>query len=528
MKRVGRHTISREIASSGVLSTFEATDEDGRTVRLRVFDRAVVIGDVPMKRFEEELSRVAALRHPGIDRPLAWTARAPVHVSTLRTRGASLRDICEDPAIGRVAPAVAAGLGADVAEALQAAHSAGLVHAGVSIDSILLESDGRARVTDFGVMRCLSELASVSPQVMRGSIESLSPEQLDAPDTVGPHTDVFGVGLALYRAMTGKPAFDAPSALGMSIRLSMGKPTPIESHGIEMPDELKLIVMKMLSADPGARPPMDVVARTLEKIAGSWRDAVRSLAASASRASTESEADSTPEQELSPEAAPAPTTEPPRNEARSTAERQASQGSTGDLGADTVAPRSIAPPEATPLASFDSPFPTVVSHIASDWVSGDESQGDDASAPFELATRLEIALPPEEPVTDDYATLFELQSPTGPTDGSELDEDDVDGAPASRGDTSPWPATDDQGGSVPKTVILEAPRARTAGLARAVPRVEAPSPRSLPAEHAPASEDPPRSVASARAPEWAMWTAIALGAFALLVGTAALVVLITA
>jgi hypothetical protein len=313
----------------------------------------------------------------------------------------------------------------------------------------------------------------------------------------------------------------------MSIRLSMGKPTPIESHGIDMPDELRLMVMKMLSADPAARPPVDVVARTLEKIAGSWRDSVRSLAAAASRASTESEAASAPEQERSSEAAPAPTTQPPRDEARSTAERQAPQGSSGASAADTASPGSIAPSDATPLAPFDSPFPTVVSPIASDWVSGDESLDDATSAPFELATRLEIALPPEEPATDDYATLFELQSPAGPSDGSDLD-DDVDGAPVSRGDTSPWPATDDQGGSVPKTVILEAPRARASGLARAVPRVEAPSPRSLPAEHAPKSEDPPRSDASARAPEWAMWTAIALGAFALLVGTAALVVLITA
>jgi len=273
---------------------------------------------------------------------------------------------------------------------------------------------------------------------------------------------------------------------------------------------------------------MDVVARTLEKIAGSWRDSVRSLAAAASRASTESEADSTPEQELSPEAAPAPTTETPRDEARSTTEGQAPRGSSGDPGADAISPRTADPSDATGFAPFDSPFPTVVSHIASDWVSGDESQVDDgASAPFELATRLEIALPPEEPATDDYATLFELQSPAGPSDGSDLD-DEVGAAPVSRGDTSPWPSTDDQGGSVPKTVILEAPRARASGLARAVPRVEAPSPRSLPAERAPESEDPPRSDASARAPEWAMWAAIALGAFALLVGTAALVVLITA
>ncbi len=492
MKRVGRHTIVRELASSGVLSTFEATHEDGRTVRLRVLDRSVDVAEGAAARFAEELACAATLRHPGIDRPLAWSARAPLHVSTVRIAGVSLREICEGASAGWVAPALAAGLGADVAEALHAAHSAGLVHAGVSTDSIFLGIDGRARVTDFGVMRCLSELASQSPQVLRGSIESLSPEQLDAPDAVGPHTDVFGVGLALYRAMTAKPAFDAPSALGMSIRLSMGRPTPIESHGIEMPEELRRIVMKMLSAAPADRPAMDVVARTLRAIAGAWRDSARRLVAPHA-ASLESapDAPSVPS-EPTPETAPA-------EEARST-------------------PDSAEPPALESFPAFDSlPLPTEVSPIPPAWAGRDESPLEGAApAPLEPATRPEIALPPAG-TTDDYATLFELRSPAGPSDGSDLD-DDIAGAPMRGGDTSPWTEPEPRGG-VAKTVILEAPRERPSP--RSAPRLEA---ASLP----PLAEAEPAAEARAGAPEWAVWTAIALGAFTLLVGAAALVVLIGA
>jgi serine/threonine protein kinase len=505
MKHVGRHTIVRELASSEVLSTFEGTHADGRAVRLRVFGAVVELDDPAMTRFEEDLSQVAALRHLGIDKPIAWSAKRPVHVSTARVRGASLRDVCDDAPVGRIAVEVAAGVGVDVAEALHAAHSAGLVHAGLSADSILLGTDGRARVTDFGLMRCLNDLSFAQPQVMRGSIESLSPEQLSAPETVGPHTDVFGLGLALYRAMTGKPAFDAPSALGMSIRLSMGKPTPIDSHGVEIPDELREIVMKMLSATATARPPMELVGRTLAKLAGSWRDSVRSLAVSASPAE--------PEQDESERSAGSPTPPAPSSEAT---------------------PEPVTPPGAPPrgeaLSNVDipplppSPRDSRASEPAPDpWPSippaGDGSEFETKTAPsFELATQPEIGLP-ESQSSDDYATVFELQSPPS-HDDVDLPEDDVIGAPTGPGDTSIWPTTDDPGFTVSKTVILKAPVARPP---RGAPRIEASAPPSL----TPAPEDRRLpSETSARAAEWPMWTAVALGAFALLVGTAVLVILV--
>ncbi len=333
MQRVGRHSIGREIANSGLLATYEATHEDGRAVRLRVFDAGFRAEPSAVDRFEHDCSNAATVRHPSVDRPIAWSATYPVHVSTTLARSATLTEIYERAPSGRLDPGVVAGIGADVAEALNAVHAAGLVHAGLSPESVLLGTDGRAHVTDFGLMRFLNDMSATHSQVMRGSIESLTPEQLSAPDTVGPHTDVFGLGLLLYRTLTGKPAFDAPSALGMSIRISMGKVTPIDTHGIEMPAELSELVMKMLAAAPMNRPPIDHVVSVLTELAqksGPWRDAVRTLAAEA-----------TPEAEAAPSVTPAGA-EPP---------------STGALPEEEPAPFANPPQEAprAPAETMETP-----------------------------------------------------------------------------------------------------------------------------------------------------------------------------
>lgn len=512
MHRVGRHTIVREISSAGVLSTFEATHDDGCTVRLRVVTGA---GDLATERFEEDLARVAALRHPGIDRPLEWSAEDPLHVSTLRVRGASLREICDDAPGGRIAVNVAAGVGADLAEALFAAHSAGLVHAGLSPDSILLGTDGRARATDFALMRCLNDRASAHPEVMRGSIESLAPEQLSAPETIGAHTDVFGLGLVLYRAMTGKPAFEAPSALGMSIRLSMGKPTPIESHGLEIPDELRDLVKKMLSAAPTGRPPMDLVARTLAKHAGPFRDSVRSLARAASPAHDESEsATAAPSGEATPQPAPGA---PPRGVDLSSVDDEASRAAFSDA---SLAPSAMS--DASAFPAFMESQPTEVVSGASDSVSDDPSDWYVASSSLELATQPELALP-ELRSQDNYPTLFEVRSPAGPSE--DFESRDVDGLPAIGGDTSVWPTTEPDAYGVPKTMIIAAPSAR-ASAPSAPPRIRPPLPSLLP-EEVPEPDPPPSRAGVSGAPEWVLWTAIALAAFALLVGAATLVILVT-
>ena len=282
MLRVAGHKVGREIGAAGLLSTYEAEHEDGRAVRLRVFTAGLEPDPPVIARFEREAEIASRLRHPSLASPIAWSATDPVHVSTAPIEGATLDAVCAAASTKRLDPSIVVGLGADLADGLSAAHAAGLVHAGLSPEVIVLGVDGYAHVTDFALARLLTSMSSAYSHVMRGAIECLAPEQITAPDTVGPATDVFALGVVLYRALTAKEPFEAPSALGMSIKLSMGKVAPVDSHGVAIPAPLSELVMKMLAAAPGDRPSMNDVAAALSSMmelrSGPWRDTVRRLA----------------------------------------------------------------------------------------------------------------------------------------------------------------------------------------------------------------------------------------------------------
>lgn len=529
MLRVARHKVGREVGAAGLLSTYEAEYEDGRAVRLRVFTAGLEPDPSVVARFEREAEIASRLRHPSLASPIAWSAADPVHVSTAPIDGATLDAVCAAASTQRLDPSIVVGLGADLADGLSAAHAAGLVHAGLSPEAIVLGVDGYAHVTDFALARLLTSMSSAYSHVMRGAIECLAPEQISAPDTVGPATDVFALGVVLYRALTAKEPFEAPSALGMSIKLSMGKVAPVDSHGVAIPAPLSELVMKMLAAPPGDRPSMNDVAAALSSMmelrSGPWRDTVRRLAGGGAPSLA-------PSAPASPSAAPS-FGGPPSSSVAAPAPALPTSAPAAPFGGPPAPAISPPPPPSfgvppAPVgapASFGAPAPAFgappPSSFAAPSFAAPSFSTPAAPSPIEPGTAevdMRPTLADAGPLVPEDELPDYLREDPGGTEvlGALYD------APGE------WPA-DGGGVAVSKTVVMRDPRAPSLEAASAASwAAVAAKPQAQPFLQPQPAPPPPALAPAPRrgVPEWAVWVAIGVGAVALLAATVTLVILI--
>jgi len=153
---------------------------------------------------------------------------------------------------GRLSSSGAARVGLDVARALGVAHVRGIVHRDVKPGNILLASDGRAMVTDFGIARLAADAEAVKPGTTLGSVHYFSPEQARGATTT-PASDVYGLGLVLFEALTGARAFSGETTDAIALaRIDAAAPSP-KAIRPEVPAELDAVVRRALAPDPADR-----------------------------------------------------------------------------------------------------------------------------------------------------------------------------------------------------------------------------------------------------------------------------------
>jgi hypothetical protein len=155
-------------------------------------------------------------------------------------------------------PIEVARIGAEIASALAAAHRAGIVHRDVKPGNVLIAEDGAANITDFGISHALGDVALTSTGMVTGTPAYLSPEVARGSESTFA-ADVFSLGATLYAAVEGAPPFGTDeNPMATLHKVASGQVIPPHRAG-----PLGPLLTRMLAADPGARPAMIDVARTL-------------------------------------------------------------------------------------------------------------------------------------------------------------------------------------------------------------------------------------------------------------------------
>ena len=153
---------------------------------------------------------------------------------------------------GPLPPREAAELMVKVAEAIEYAHQRGVIHRDLKPGNILLDRNGNPRVTDFGLAKKLEGDSGLtgSGQIM-GTPSYMPPEQAGGKrGEVGPAADVYALGATLYALVTGRPPFQAATAMDTVIQVISDEPVPPRRLNASIPRDLETICLKCLEKEP--------------------------------------------------------------------------------------------------------------------------------------------------------------------------------------------------------------------------------------------------------------------------------------
>jgi serine/threonine protein kinase len=257
--RLAQYEILEPLGSGGMGEVYRARDlRLERDVAVKVLPQHLASDPDMRERFDREMRAVAALTHPGIMAVfelakvgnLSFAVVELLEGETLRKRLAS----------GGLPWAQAAAIGADLAEALTAAHAKGIVHRDVKPENIVLTRDGRTKLLDFGLARAQHDRgdthvtlgALTSPGLLMGTVGYIAPEQIHGqPATAA--SDIFAAGCVLYECVTGRMPFARPTAAEVMAAVLNAEPPPISDTGIQAPPELQRVILHCLAKHPADR-----------------------------------------------------------------------------------------------------------------------------------------------------------------------------------------------------------------------------------------------------------------------------------
>lgn len=249
-----RYALVSPLGRGGMGQVWEGRDERlGRPVAVKLVTAAVLAGqaepDDLVRRFTREAAVTAGLEHPGV--PAMYDAGehdGGLFLVMELVNGYTISDLIAEQ--GPLPVPWVAGIGAQVAAVLAAAHERGIIHRDIKPQNVMLTRDGTAKVLDFGVAAILDQRITSSGAAV-GTLAYMAPEQLDSlPAT--PRTDLYALGCLLYEMLAGEPVFAATSPAGLMRKHLEQAPPPL--HRDDTDPWLDALVRQLLEKDPARRP----------------------------------------------------------------------------------------------------------------------------------------------------------------------------------------------------------------------------------------------------------------------------------
>jgi serine/threonine-protein kinase len=246
----GRYVLESRIAVGGMGEVWQATDTIiGRQVAIKIL-KDEYLGDPGfLERFRAEARHAALVNHEGIANVYDYGEEdGSAYLVMELVPGEPLSAVLEREhtlSIDRVLDIVA-----QTATALQAAHSAGLVHRDIKPGNLLITPEGRVKITDFGIARIADQVPLTATGQVMGTVQYLSPEQASG-HAASPSTDIYSLGIVAYEALAGKRPFSGESQVAIAMAQINDAPPPLPDT---IAEPVRNLIMSCIAKKPADRP----------------------------------------------------------------------------------------------------------------------------------------------------------------------------------------------------------------------------------------------------------------------------------
>lgn len=251
--RFGHYVLHEVIGTGGMGQVARATDTRlGRDVALKVMHPSTATDDEYRARFQREAAIVARLTDPHVI-PIHGYGEIDgrLYLDMRLVEGRNLAQLFDR---GRLEVSRTLDLLSQIADALDSAHSAGLVHRDVKPSNILVDPRGFAYLVDFGIAASVSQQDLTATGQIVGSASYMAPERLQAPPRSDARSDVYSLACVLYQGLTGSKPFVAGEQVQL-ISAHLNAPAPsLRAHRTDLPEALDRVVRSGMAKDPAQRP----------------------------------------------------------------------------------------------------------------------------------------------------------------------------------------------------------------------------------------------------------------------------------
>ncbi len=248
----GRYKLEAKLGSGGMSTVYLARDQTlDRQVAVKVMHREMSEQEDQLERFRQEARSVAKLSHPNVVAVIdAGEDGGHPYIVFEYVEGETLKQRINRE--GALPPQEAIAYAIEIARGLSMAHARNMVHRDIKPQNILIDAEGRAKLTDFGISRQLEQDGMTATGRVLGTTDYVAPEQAMGRK-VDPRTDIYSLGVVLYEMLVGQVPFSAESQVGVAMKHVNEELPDVQRRRPEVSAAVALVVERSTTKDPDER-----------------------------------------------------------------------------------------------------------------------------------------------------------------------------------------------------------------------------------------------------------------------------------